>query len=33
MQYLIIEHFKKDKVLELYKRFDEKGRMLSEGVK
>ncbi len=32
MQYLIIEHFKKDKVLELYQRFDKKGRMLPKGV-
>lgn len=32
MQYLIIEHFKKDKVLELYERFDKKGRMLPKGV-
>ncbi len=33
MKYLIIEHFKKDKTLELYKRFEEKGRMLPDGVK
>ena len=33
MQYLIIEHFKKDKTLELYQRFHEKGRMLPDGVK
>ena len=32
MQYLIIEHFKKDKVLELYQWFDKKGRMLPKGV-
>ena len=33
MKYLIIEHFKKDKILELYQRFDQNGRMLSGGVK
>ena len=33
MQYLIIEHFKKGKIIELYQRFDEKGRMLPDGVK
>ncbi|MEP7373916.1 MAG: DUF3303 family protein [Chitinophagaceae bacterium] len=32
MQYMIIEKFHVDKVKELYKRFDEKGRMLPEGV-
>ncbi len=32
MRYLIIEHFKKDKILELYQRFDKKGRMLPKGV-
>lgn len=30
--YLIIEHFWKDRLAELYQRFDEKGRMLPEGV-
>lgn len=33
MQYLIIEHFKKGKVLELYQRFEQRGRMLPDGVK
>lgn len=33
MQYLIIERFKPGKVKELYERFQEKGRMLPEGVK
>lgn len=32
MTYLIIEHFHPDKIGELYQRFDEKGRMLPEGV-
>jgi mannose-1-phosphate guanylyltransferase len=32
MLYMIIEHFRPGKVKELYKRFDEKGRMLPEGV-
>jgi hypothetical protein len=29
---MIIEKFRAGKILELYKRFDEKGRMLPEGV-
>lgn len=33
MQYLIIERFKPGKGKELYERFQEKGRMLPEGVK
>ena len=32
MQYLIIEKFYPERIHELYKRFDEKGRMLPEGV-
>ena len=30
--YLVIEHFKKDKTREIYRRFDAKGRMLPDGV-
>ena len=33
MLYMIIEKFHADKVKQLYKRFDEKGRMMPEGVK
>ena len=33
MLYMIIEHFHTGKIKELYRRFDEKGRMLPEGVK
>jgi len=32
MQYMIIERFHTGKVKALYKRFDEKGRMLPEGI-
>jgi len=32
MQYMIIERFHAGKVKALYKRFEEKGRMLPEGV-
>jgi uncharacterized protein (UPF0332 family) len=32
MQYMIIEKFHEGKVKALYQRFDEKGRMLPEGV-
>ncbi len=32
MLYMIIERFHPGKVKELYKRFDEKGRMMPEGV-
>ena len=32
MVYMIIERFYPNKVKELYKRFEEKGRMLPEGV-
>lgn len=32
MQYMIIERFHPGKVKSLYQRFDEKGRMLPEGV-
>lgn len=33
MLYMIIEHFHPGKLRELYQRFDEKGRMLPDGVK
>ena len=33
MLYLVIERFLPGKVTELYQRFDEKGRMLPDGVK
>ena len=32
MLYMVIEHFRPGKIKELYKRFDEKGRMAPEGV-
>ena len=32
MLYMIIERFHPDKVKDMYKRFEEKGRMLPEGV-
>ena len=32
MQFMIIERFRPGKVKEMYRRFDEKGRMLPEGV-
>ena len=32
MQYMIIERFHPGKIKELYKRFDEKGRLMPEGV-
>lgn len=32
MQYMIIERFKTEELKALYQRFDEKGRMLPEGV-
>jgi len=32
MLYMVIERFHTDKLKELYKRFDEKGRMMPEGV-
>jgi hypothetical protein len=32
MQYMIIETFNPDKLIDLYKRFEEKGRMLPAGV-
>ena len=32
MQYIIIEKFKKGKAKELYQRFDDKGRMMPEGL-
>ena len=32
MLYMVIEHFREGKIKELYKRFDEKGRMAPEGV-
>ena len=33
MQYMIIEKFQRGKVKALYQRFEEKGRMLPDGVK
>ena len=33
MQYMIIERFKPEKLKAMYQRFEEKGRMLPEGVK
>jgi Protein of unknown function (DUF3303) len=32
MQYMIIEKFKPGKIKDIYHRFDDKGRMLPEGV-
>ncbi|MFT5818908.1 MAG: hypothetical protein ACI8ZM_000129 [Crocinitomix sp.] len=32
MHYLIIEHFRKETVKELYQRFDEKGRLMPAGL-
>jgi len=32
MQFMVIEKFKPGRVKEMYKRFEEKGRMLPEGV-
>ncbi|HMG93373.1 MAG TPA: DUF3303 family protein [Chryseolinea sp.] len=32
MLYMVIEHFRPGKVKEMYKRFDERGRMAPEGV-
>ena len=32
MQYMIIEKFRDGKVKEVYKRFDEKGRLMPEGL-
>jgi len=32
MQYMIIEKFKKGKVTEIYSRFDQKGRLMPEGL-
>ncbi|MEQ9376905.1 MAG: DUF3303 family protein [Imperialibacter sp.] len=32
MNYMIVEKFRPGKVKELYKRFDEKGRLMPEGV-
>ena len=32
MLYMVIEHFRPEKLEELYRRFDEKGRMLPVGV-
>jgi hypothetical protein len=32
MQYMVIEKFYPERIRELYKRFEEKGRMLPEGV-
>lgn len=32
MLYMVIEHFRPGKVKDLYKRFDEKGRMVPDGV-
>lgn len=33
MQYMVIEKFKSGRVKDMYKRFEEKGRMLPEGVR
>ena len=33
MQYMVIEKFKKNKAKEIYQRYEEKGRMLPEGLK
>ena len=33
MLYMIIEEFHRDRVKQLYKRFEEKGRQLPEGVR
>ena len=33
MEYMIIERFKPEKLKAMYQRFEEKGRMLPEGVK
>lgn len=32
MQYMIIENFKQDKVKEVYKRYEEKGRLMPDGL-
>ena len=32
MLYMVIEHFHEGKIKELYNRFDQKGRMMPEGV-
>jgi len=32
MQYMIIEKFRPGKVIEVYKRFEEKGRLMPEGL-
>ena len=32
MLFMVIEHFRPGKIKELYKRFDEKGRMMPESV-
>ena len=32
MQYMVIEKFKQGKVKELYKRFEEKGRLMPDGL-
>jgi len=32
MVYMIIEHFRKDRIKEMYARFEKNGRMLPEGV-
>ena len=31
-KYIVVEHFKAGKIKEVYRRFDEKGRMLPKGV-
>ena len=33
MQYMVIEKFKKNKAKEIYQRYEEKGRMLPDGLK
>ena len=32
MQYMVIEKFKREKVKDLYKRFEEKGRLMPDGL-
>ncbi len=32
MQYMVIEKFKQEKVKDLYKRFEEKGRLMPDGL-
>jgi hypothetical protein len=32
MQYMIIERFRQGKIMEMYKRFEEKGRLMPDGL-